>query len=94
MVQYIFGILSLKTTLSISSLPGPKKGYKMAGKISDCFTVILPSMGDLRFAFSFFSLGDTLKIGMVCDRYSVENPDQLIGIINKKVNDLLKREIK
>jgi hypothetical protein len=67
LVRYTFKLLALKTTLNISSLPGPKKGYKFAGKTADCFTAILPSMGDLRFGISFFSLGDTLKIGMVSD---------------------------
>jgi hypothetical protein len=68
--------------MTVSSAPGPKIGHKFAGYNADAIMGFIPSVGDMKFGFTIFSLADTIKLGMITDKYSVKHPDELMRIVN------------
>lgn len=87
--KFAFTILTHKITLTFSSLKSPNEGYDWGEYHMDGVHGFIPSVGDMMFAITCFSVENSLKLGVISDKVSLKHPDQFIEILNKKFREFL-----
>lgn len=75
MSKYAFTFLTKKITVTFSSLKCPNEGYDWGEYHLDQVCGFIPSVGDMMFAITCFSVENTLKLGVISDKLSLKNPD-------------------
>lgn len=81
LTKYALTILSSKITMSFSSAYFPV-GYDIGDYHIDSAFGFIPSIGDMMFGITAYSIADTLFLGMITDKMCVKNPDLFIQILD------------
>lgn len=79
-----FRILSQKISLTFSSAPGSTKPYDFGEYKADATVGFIPSVGDMIFGITCISTADTLLLGVITDKYCLDDPDMFMKILNRR----------
>lgn len=79
-----------KATLIISNVPGPKEPLNYNGNVkSKALLALIPGLGDLAFGISAMSHADALLMAIQSDTSYVEDPNELMYLIEKNYDELV-----
>ena len=54
---------------------------------ADACVGFIPSVGDMIFGITCVSAGDTLLLGVITDKYCLEDPDDFMKILNRRFKE-------
>lgn len=88
--QLVMMWVASKSTLIISNIPGPKEPLIYQGNVkSRALFALIPGLGDLAFGISAISHVDTLMMTVQADTSYVEDPNELMSLIEKNYDELV-----
>jgi hypothetical protein len=72
-----------KITIVFSNVAGPKTPIVYDGFQCTKMAFLLPAFGDVSCGLSLISIGDKLKVGMLTDKHILDQPKELIDILDE-----------
>lgn len=78
-----------KITVVFSNVAGPKTPIIYDGFKCTKMAFLLPALGDVSCGLSLISIGDKLKVGLLTDKVILDNPKELIDILDQVRKDVL-----
>lgn len=78
-----------KITIVFSNVAGPKTPIVYDGFKCNKLAFLLPALGEVSCGLSLISIGDKLKVGLLTDKMILNDPKELINILEDVRHEVL-----